>query len=375
MSSNPFIGIDPRDLVSLTSALIDVPSVSLDEDLICSLLIEYVEHTRNDAKIIRVNNSFVAQINVTPGAEPVIFAGHLDTVPVAIFEGQENSKARIIGDKLFGVGASDMKSGVAIMLALIAEIDIPSTFVFYEAEEIQADLSGLLKIQKFDPKLLQGQWAILLEPTNAELELGCQGTVSVKAIFNGKRAHSARPWMGENAIHKSAKTLAKAVESSESQPKLEVQGLTYSATLQVTTMSAGIARNVIPDRCEFVINHRYTPDVSAKEAQDYVVNEICSDADEIEIVDNTPGAMPALDHPLVAFAREQNREVLAKVAWTDVARFYEFGVGALNCGPGDATYAHRADEHIEIIKLEETYEFLKSFLSQLGESGGRTTAS
>ncbi len=364
MTVNYFNGVDPRDLLEVTKALINTESVSGQEDELCNLLIEYVKSFRPDAEIVRIANSFVVKVNAKNGEVPVIFAGHLDTVPVAEHNGQKNNVATISDGNLFGLGASDMKSGLAVMVALLADIEISSHFVFYEAEEVEAQHSGLLKIRESDPTLLDGKCAILLEPTDGKIELGCQGTISAKAVFNGKRAHSARPWMGENAIHKSVKVLEKLVQESKSQPQLEIEGLTYTSALSVTTIAGGVARNVIPDYCELVLNHRYSPNISAQDAENYV-RSLCSEADEIEIVDNTPGAMPSIDHPIVPFAKETNVELVPKVAWTDVARFSEWGVAAVNCGPGDPAFAHRSDEHIQIKKLEETYNLLSKFINTL----------
>lgn len=256
-----------------------------------------------------------------------------------------------------------MKSGVAIMIALLADISVPSTFVFYEAEEIADKYNGLRLIKETRPELLSGKWAILLEPTNSQLEMGCQGAITVEARFKGVRAHSARPWMGENAIHKSMELLARASKLSQSQQEVQINGLTFTPALQVTKLNAGIAANIIPDNCDIMINHRYSPDVTALGAERYMREIVCSGADDVLVISNTAGALPAMDHPLVAYAQQAGREVVPKVAWTDVARFFELGIPALNCGPGDPKLCHRADEHIVISQLDETFQFLKDFLT------------
>ncbi|HMS25156.1 MAG TPA: succinyl-diaminopimelate desuccinylase [Acidimicrobiia bacterium] len=359
--TNPFLSLDPTNVLEVTKALINTESLSRSEDALCSALHEWIAQLRPDARMTRLSNTLIVHIGDHDADFPVVLAGHLDTVPAAQYEGALNNVARVVDEKLFGLGSADMKSGVAVMIALLSDISIASTFVFYEAEEIADKYNGLRLIVEQRPELVAGKWAILLEPTNGGLEMGCQGALTVKASFAGQRAHSARPWMGVNAIHKSIQTLAGAIEASTVQSELEVEGLRYTSTLQITMIEGGVAANVIPDVCDVTINHRYTPDVSPDEAENYL-RELCSDADEVTVGSNSAGAMPAFDHPLVAFAKEQGREIVPKVAWTDVARFYALGIPAVNCGPGDAELCHRADEHIVISKLDETYKFLKSFI-------------
>lgn len=357
---NPFLALDPSNLLELTSALVDCPSLSREEEVICNHLQEWIEQLRPDARITRVSNTLVVHIG-DHSQSPVVFAGHIDTVVPAEFEDQLNNSARIVGDKLFGLGTADMKSGIAVMIALLSEINIASTFIFYEAEEIADKYNGLRLLAEEHPELIQGKWAILMEPTNGGLEMGCQGAITTIARFNGQQAHSARPWMGINAIHKAVDTIVKAKEASANQEHLEVEDLAYNSTLQVTMIAGGVAPNIIPGSCDVTINHRYIPSTSPEEAEKYV-RELCSDADEIIVTSNAAGAMPAFNHPLVSFAKEKGRVIEPKVAWTDVARFYALNIPAVNCGPGDATMCHRPDEHITISKLDDTHNFLKEFL-------------
>ncbi len=358
--NNPFLTLDPRNLLEVTCALVNHPSLTRDEEAICNNLEEFFAELRPDARITRLSNSLVVRVG-PPDVAPVIFAGHTDTVVPAEFEGNLNNSARVVGDKLFGLGTADMKSGIAVMIALLADIEIASTFIFYEAEEGPDIYNGLRLLVEQQPEHLRGSWAILLEPTNGGLEMGCQGAITVTARFNGQQAHSARPWMGINAIHKAIDTIDAVKAASTDQAQLEVEGLIYSSTLQITKIGGGVAANIIPGSCDVTINHRYIPSTSPEAAEKYI-RELCCDADEITIPSNSPGAMPAFDHPLVAFAKEKGRVIEPKVAWTDVARFYELGVPAINCGPGDPTMCHRADEYITIDKLTEAYTFLKDFL-------------
>lgn len=364
---NPFLSLDPKDVLSVTKALVELASLSHQEQEICDSLSEWILNVRPDADLERVSNTLAVKINhstLSSGELPVILAGHLDTVPSAKFDGQTNATPRIVQDKLYGLGTSDMKSGLAVMIALLADIEIPSTFIFYEAEEVAEKFNGLRLLRDSKPELMQGKWAILLEPTNGQLEMGCQGALRAHARFVGKRAHSARPWMGENAIHKGAKTLEKASKIAQSLVEVELEGLTYTPTLQVTMIEGGVAANVIPDALDITINHRFTPDIDGEVATEFV-RDLCSDADEFEVTSIANGAVPAMDHPLVQFGKSRGKKLVPKVAWTDVARFYALGIPALNCGPGDATLCHTPGEYVEISKIEETYNFLKEFIGEL----------
>jgi succinyl-diaminopimelate desuccinylase len=364
MAENPLLEIDPRDPVATTCALVDFPSVSHEEEALCDALAEWISSFRSDATVTRVANSLVVGIGAQKN--PVVFAGHIDTVPATQYDGELNATARQNGERIFGLGSSDMKSGVAIMIALLADIQIPSTFVFYECEEVEEKYSGLKKIIDEQPELVNNAaWAILLEPTDGQIEMGCQGSITAIARFNGLRAHSARPWLGENAIHKSLAVAERAVDHSQSQHEVEILSLTFTPSLSVTRINGGFSDNVIPDECEIAINHRFTPNVSQEKAQSYVIEEICAGADSVEVTSVSAGAMPAFGHPLVTFAQNNGRELVPKLGWTDVSRFYALGIDAVNCGPGDANLAHKADEHVLVSKINDTYALLKSFIDSL----------
>ncbi|MFN8015624.1 MAG: succinyl-diaminopimelate desuccinylase [Acidimicrobiia bacterium] len=363
MATNPFLTLNPQDTLEVLKALIATESYSHNEDTLCSFLQQWIPQIRPDAHLTRISNTLVVQVN-TDADSPVILAGHIDTVPSAHFNGELNDRPIQEGDLLYGLGAADMKSGVAVMISLLKTIKVNATFIFYEAEEVAEKFNGLLLVLNEKPELMRGKWAILLEPTNGQLEMGCQGAITVKASFHGKRAHSARPWMGENAIHKSLKVQENVQKELQSQQEVEIEGLTYSPTLQITKASGGVAANVIPDLFELTINHRFTPDIKPDQATAYI-NQICDGADSIEVVSIAGGAVPAVDHPLVAFAKSRGRKLVPKVAWTDVARFYNLNIPAVNCGPGDATLCHTPGEHIEISKLQDTYDFLNEFIANL----------
>lgn len=365
MGVNPLFDIDTNDILGLTRALVDIESVSKNEENLCNLIQEWVEKIRPDAKVTRARNNLVVQIGDQINDKPIILAGHIDTVPPATTNGVSNQASRIEGDFLVGLGASDMKSGVATMISIIADIQISSTFIFYECEEIAEEFSGLRYLATEHSDLLDGKWAILLEPTNGQLEMGCQGSLNVEATFTGVRAHSARPWMGENAIHKAAKTLENGVRESTNQPEVDLDGLIYTPALQVTAIEGGVAKNIIPDQCIININHRFSPDVSADAAQKYVFETICDGADKLDVKSIAAGAIPAMDHPIVEYATKNGRQLVPKIGWTDVARFYELGIPAVNCGPGDPLMCHRADENVEISKLIDGYEFLRDFIKTL----------
>jgi len=234
------------------------------------------------------------------------------------------------------------------------------TLVFYEGEEVADDLNGLRRLFSERSDLVQGDLAILLEPTGGWVEAGCQGTIHIRAVLRGERAHSARPWMGTNAIHQAAPLLAR-IAAFESEI-VSVDGLEYREALQVVRMNAGVANNVIPDRCELVINRRYAP---SRKLDDAIaeLRDLCGDADEFEVMNASAAAPPNLGNALLAeFVGVHDLAVRPKLGWTDVARFAAHGVPALNFGPGDPTLAHTADERVERADLDGCRRVLRSFL-------------
>lgn len=297
------------------------------------------------------------------GRPLVLLAGHVDTVPA-----QGNLPGRIEDGVVIGLGASDMKGGVAVMLelaewTLTGEQDLDLGFLFFTREELPADESPVPEFLAACPEALEADLVIVLEPTDNELHLGCVGNLSAQLTFRGVSAHSARPWTGENAIHKAAAALAPlaALEPLD----VEVDGLVFHEVVSAVAIEGGIADNVVPDRCVARLNYRYAPGRSREQAEDRV-RELARDA-EVEILGNSPPAHVVLDRPLVSRLREAGElAVRPKQAWTPVAQFAEAGLDAVNLGPGATRYAHRADEQVEAGELVRTFEALRLFASGRG---------
>jgi succinyl-diaminopimelate desuccinylase len=292
----------------------------------------------------------------------VVLAGHTDTVPA-----NGNDQPRVDGDTLWGLGASDMKGGLAVLLDLARTVTDPAvdvTYVFYAREELSAAESGLLELAEQRPDLLAGDVAFLGEPTGGALEAGCQGTLRLAVTLAGVRAHTARPWTGVNAIHRVGPILDALAGYEERRPV--VDGCEYREAIQAVRIEGGVAGNVVPDRVELVINHRFAPDRTPEEAEAHVralLEPHLGPDDGAELVDVAPGARPGLDHPVLAeFIARQGLEVRAKLGWTDVARFGALGIPAANLGPGDPLLAHTADERVERKALDATRAALYGLL-------------
>jgi succinyl-diaminopimelate desuccinylase len=305
----------------------------------------------------------------------VILAGHTDTVPV-----NGNGVARVEGDVLWGLGSADMKGGLAVMLTLAQQVTDPSvdvTYVFYAGEEVAAEHNGLAHLLRDRPDLLAGDVAILGEPTGGELEAGCQGTLRMEVTVQGERAHTARPWMGRNAIHRLGAVL-RAVESFEPREPV-IQGCRFREALQAVLVTGGVAGNVVPDRASVTLNRRFAPDRSEDEAAEEVralLAPVLEPGDEVRVVDSAPAAPPGLDHPILrALVDDHDLAVTAKLGWTDVARFAAVGIPACNLGPGDPTLAHSADERVERASLERAYAVLVAVLTAPTADGVRRPAS
>jgi succinyl-diaminopimelate desuccinylase len=292
----------------------------------------------------------------------VLLAGHTDTVPAS-----GNEAAVIEGDRLFGVGASDMKGGLAVMVDLASTETTPAvdvTYVFYAREEIAASESGLLELIARRPDLLEGDVAVLGEPTGGWIEAGCQGTLRARVTLRGARAHTARPWTGVNAIHRVGPVLSAVAGFEERRPVLA--GCDYREALQAVRIAGGVAGNVVPDEVELTLNHRFAPDRTVDEALASVEALLAPHLgpdDTLVVDDAAAGAPPGLDHPLLAaLARRSGLAVRGKLGWTDVARFAERGVPALNLGPGDPEVAHQAGEYLERAPLERCHQALRDLV-------------
>ena len=349
------------DLLALTAELIDVPSVSYDEGPIADL-IEAKLRPVPWLTVDRVGDNVVARTELGR-AQRLLLVGHTDTVPAADLDGVSNDHARIEGDVLWGLGASDMQSGIAVFLDLaltVAEPVVDVSYVFYACEEVTGADSGLEALFVERPDLLAGDAAILGEPTDGVVEAGCQGTMRIRVTLAGARAHTARPWMGRNAVHRLGRLLALVESMEERRPVLD--GCEYREALQAVRVEGGVAGNVVPDEASVLLNHRFAPDRSAEEAAEAVralLDPVLEDVDDLEGV--AAGAPPGLSHPLLAGLVER-LEVRAKLGWTDVARFAARGIPAVNLGPGDPLLAHTADERVHRAALETTRATLAALI-------------
>lgn len=351
MELDPSLGVE-----ALTAALVDIRSESGSETRLADAIEEFLRlHPHLD--VVRDDNAVVARTSLGRDRR-LLLAGHIDTVPVA-----DNLPSRRDADRLHGCGTSDMKSGVAVMLRLAATLtdsrdDV--TYVFYDNEEVDASRNGLGRLARTRRAILDADLAILLEPTNGRLEAGCQGTLRVLVAVGGRRAHSARAWLGVNAIHATADLLARL--AAYEPRSVEIDGLTYREGLTAVRIQGGIAGNVVPDRCTVTINFRFAPDRSEEQALDHV-REVLAPY-ECVLTDSAPAAMPLLDAPALAdFITAIDRDVQPKYGWTDVARLSSLGIPAINFGPGDPDLAHAREESVELSKIVDCEAALRRYLT------------
>lgn len=356
MPSTPLIEV-AHDPVALTRSLVDIASVSGEEKEITDA-VELALRARPYLTVQRVGN--VVQARTELGrARRVILAGHLDTVPH-----NENFPSTLEGDRLYGCGTSDMKSGAALALHLALTLPEPVddvTYLFYDCEEIEAERNGLTHIGRDHPQWLVADFAVLLEPTYGRVEAGCQGTVRVLVRVRGRRAHSARAWMGVNAVHGAGAVLALLDAYQARRPIID--GCEYREGLNAVRISGGVAGNVIPDLCEIDVNYRFAPDRTPEQAVAHLREFF--DGYELEVLDHAPAAPPGLSAPPARdFIAAVDAPPVAKLGWTDVARFAALGVPALNYGPGDPNLAHAPDEHVELAKINEGAAVLRRWLAR-----------
>jgi succinyl-diaminopimelate desuccinylase len=348
------------DLLALTAELIAIPSVSHHEAAITDWF-ERELRAINRLAVTRIGGNVVARTDLGRD-QRVVIAGHTDTVPA-----NGNEVPRIEGDVVHGLGASDMKSGLAVMLELartVAEPAVDVTYVFYECEEVDAKYNGLARLLAEAPELLEADAAILAEPTGGVVEAGCQGTLRAELTFTGERAHTARAWLGRNAIHRLGPVLA-ALERYE--PRVvDLDGCEFREGLQAVFIEGGVAGNVVPDRAVLRVNHRFAPDRTPADAERHV-REVLGPVDGFELVDVAAGAPPALDHLLLAtLVAGTGRPPRAKLGWTDVARMAAHGVPSTNFGPGDPNLAHTAGEHVGRSELDATFQALRRVIAPGG---------
>lgn len=356
----PVILDTKKDVADLTKDICDIFSVSGNE----TELADAIERTLSEAshlEITRLQDAIVARTHLDR-AKRVIIAGHIDTVPVA--DNLPTNFVELSGKKmLWGRGTVDMKAGVAVQLKLAAEIANPNvdiTWVFYDHEEVDSELNGLGRISRTNPELLVGDFAVLCEPSSARVEGGCNGTLRAEIRLSGTKAHSARPWMGENALHKAAGPLA--FLANHQPDEVEVDGLVYRESLNAVLMSSGIAANVIPDEAVITVNYRFAPSKNSTEAEQYL-RELFQGY-ELVVTDRADGARPGLDLPEAqAFILQTEGEPAPKYGWTDVARFSALGIPAVNFGPGDPNKAHADDEAVEVEQIYACEKALRAWLS------------
>lgn len=342
MSRAPALDLD-GDVVGLLRDLVDIESVSGREGPIADA-IEAALRAYAHLEVIRSGEAVIARTQLGRPSR-VVVAGHTDTVPLT---DPPNLPCRIEGEgehrMLIGRGTCDMKGGIAVQLSVAAAVSEPRhdvTWIFYDNEEVEATRNGLRRISRERPDLLVGDFAVLCEPTAAQVEGGCQGTLRVRVTTTGQAAHSARAWMGHNAIHDMTGILNRLQAYEPAQPW--VDGLRYHEGLNAVAVAGGIAGNVIPDRCTIDINYRFAPDKTADEALAFVRDYFAGH--DLEVTDLSPGARPGLDRPAAAeFIAAVGGDPKPKHGWTDVARFAQMGVPAVNFGPGDPIKAHADDE-------------------------------
>jgi succinyl-diaminopimelate desuccinylase len=353
-----------RSGAELTAALVDFESVSGDEGPLADA-IEAALNTLPHLTVHRDGNVIVAR---TALGRPrrVLLAGHIDTVPVA-----GNLPSRRADGKLYGCGTTDMKSGVAVQLRLAATLCSPLaepvhdvTYVFYDCEEVEATRNGLGIVSRTQPDLLAADFAILLEPTGGGIEGGCQGTLRAGVTVTGQRAHTARSWMGTNAIHAAGGVLDVLRAYQPRTPVID--GLQYREGLNAVFIRGGVAGNVVPDECVVTVNYRFAPDRSGDEAAEHVRSLFAPLP--VTIVDCAQGALPGLSDPAAAafvsaVVAAGGGAPRAKLGWTDVARFAELGIPAVNYGPGIPEIAHTPGEYVEVAAIAECEERLRAWLS------------
>ena len=347
-----------KNLVELTMDLCNIESVSGSEKQLADAIERALALPH--LTVLRDGNAVVASTN--SGKPRVLIAGHIDTVPVA-----NNLPSQLHHFEreqvIVGRGSVDMKGGVAVMLKLASELVSPRydiSWIFYDNEEVDSSKNGLGRLAQNHPELLKGEFAILCEPTSALVEGGCNGTLRALIRTKGVKAHSARPWMGENAIHKATPILQ--ILSAFEPQTIAVDGLEYRESLNAVSIKAGIAGNVIPDLCVVEINYRFAPSKNAQAAKAQI--EELFTGFEIEFVDVAEGARPGLDTELARqFLAATATTARPKYGWTDVARFSALGIPAINFGPGDPSLAHADNENLPVGHLFDVEKGLRSWLS------------
>jgi succinyl-diaminopimelate desuccinylase len=342
------------DAATLTERIVDVPSVSGTEATLADA-VESALRGMPHLTVDRDGDAVVARTALGRNRR-VLLAGHLDTVPIA-----DNVPSSRADGRISGCGTSDMKSALAVMLRLAtgATPEPDLTFVFYDNEEVEHSRNGLKRLVAHHREWLDADLALLMEPTNGKVEAGCQGTLRVVTTLQGRRAHSARSWLGDNAIHRAGSLLTALADYSPR--SVDIDGCLYREGLSAVRIEGGVAGNVVPDACTVTVNFRFAPDRSEQQALDHV-REVLAPY-EWEVTDSAPGALPGLSRPAARdFVTAVGTDPQAKYGWTDVARFAALGIPALNYGPGDPNLAHTVDESVEVALIEECEQVLRRYL-------------
>jgi len=350
-----------RPATELTADLVDCESVSGDEARLAGA-VEAALRRYPSLAVQRLGNVVLARTELGLD-QRLVLAGHLDTVPIA-----GNLPSRVSDGRLHGCGTSDMKSGVALQLRAAHAVGsgelrpvVDLTWIFYDCEEIEAARNGLNRLSAEQPELLRGDLAIVLEPTSGLIEGGCQGTMRAEISLAGTRAHAARSWLGDNAIHRAAPVLQRLADYAGRE--VEVDGLAYHEGLNAVGITGGVAGNVVPDACTVTVNYRFAPDRDEAAAEAHL--RAVFEGFELRVIDSAPAARPGLDQPLVqrVVTALGGGQVQAKLGWTDVARFATLGIPALNFGPGEPNLAHQVGESAELAVIERCERALLAFLA------------
>lgn len=338
------------NLIETLSWLVDIPSETGNETAIRDGIADRLSRFPQN----RINNSLVVG---TPQEGSILLVGHTDTVPL-----QGHVGARVDTNRLYGLGATDMKSGLTVMIHLLEALDDDRIVgIFYAGEEGPMDGNDLGPILDAIPILEKAEVGIVMEPTNQEMHLGCQGSVNATVSFQGEASHSARPWLGRNAVTRAGDFLT-FMDGMEPQVH-EIEGLQFKEVISITRAAGGVANNIIPSRFDLNVNYRFSPDRSLDEALDHL-REVCSSADGFEIVDSAPAAYPEASHPLfVALAEVSGNKISHKQGWTDVAQLAQRGVPGVNFGPGETALAHKPGESVALEDLDWAYESLSEVLA------------
>ncbi len=347
-------------VIKYLKELVEIPSVIGNEKEIADYTENFLKKFFPTERLIRYNNSLIAFDDFDPNKKTLAFIGHLDTVPgVNEFTGQ------IIDGKLFGLGASDMKAGLAVMMGLIEyfhdkERKFNTIYVFYEKEEGPYVDNGLQPLLDNFDIIQKADLAFALEPTNNKIQVGCLGTMHASIIFEGKRAHSARPWQGENAIHKAADFLKRLADFGYRE--YEFDGMKFVEVMNATMVEFSGGRNIIPDKFIINVNYRFAPGKSIENAKEEILKLVNNEA-KVEFTDLCPSGAVCLNNPILSeLINKFNLPVEAKQAWTDVARLSLYGIDAVNFGPGNAEQAHKKNEYVELSNVEKSFNIFKDFL-------------